>query len=163
MPCESGNVQTSKQITLSTWDTEHYAYGYSYQLWGVVGNNTPYTEDATDAEKLESGAYPILVMFDYNENTDEGSLRIKIGQVIGQIEDPAGNKTSVYLYGVTDEGGIQDSGVVTLTWNEDGDELYLTSSPMGDYINLAGVYQYDRSYYLADNICYGITKFTRDR
>lgn len=163
MPCEYGNGQTTKQVTLSTWSTEHYAYGFSYQLWGVVGNNTPYAEDATDDEKLESGAYPILVMFDYNENTDEGSLRINLGQTIGQIEDPDGNKTSVYLYGVTEDGGIQDSGVVTFTWSEDGDELYITSSPMGNYINLAGIYQYGRYYYIADNICYDITKLTRDR
>ena len=163
MPCEYGSGWTSKQVTLSTWSTEHYAYGFSYQLWGVVGNNTPYAEDATDDEKLESGAYPILVMFDYNENTDEGSLRINLGQVLGQIEDPDGNKTSVYLYGISDDGGIENSGVVTFTWNEAADELYLTSSIMGDHINLAGVYQYNRSYYIADNICFDITKFTRDR
>lgn len=163
MPCEYGGAMVSKQVTLSTWSTEHYAYGYSYQLWGIVGDNAPYAEDATDAEKLESGAYPILVMFSYNENTEEGSLSITIGQELGKIEDPSGAKQSVFLYGITDDGYISDSGLVTFTWNESGDELYLTSSPMGDHINLAGVYVYNNSYYIADNICYDITKLTRDR
>lgn len=163
MPCEYGGAQVSKQVTLSTWSTEHYAYGYSYQLWGIVGENTPYAEDATDAEKLESGAYPILVMFTYNENTEEGSLSITIGQELGKIEDPSGAKQSVLLFGITDDGYIADSGLVTFTWNESGDELYLTSSPMGDHINFAGVYVYNNSYYIADNICYDITKLTRDR
>lgn len=163
MPCEYANVMTNKQVTLSTWSTEHYAYGFSYQLWGVVGANAPYAEDATDAEKLESGAYPILVMFDYNEASDEGSLRINIGQVLGEIEAPDGSKQSVYLYGISDDGYIETDGLVTFTWNESGDELYLTSSSMGDHINLAGVYRYSNSYYIADNICYDVTKFTRDR
>ncbi len=163
MPCEYGGAMVSKQVTLSTWGLDHWAYGYSYQLWGIVGENSPYEEDATEEEKLASGAYPILVMFDYNENTDEGSLRIKLGQTLGNIETPDGSKTEVFLSAITDEGGIQDSGTVSFTWNESGDELYLTSSPLGDHINFAGLYQYNRSYYIADNICYDVTKLTRDR
>lgn len=153
----------TRQVTLSTWNLDHWAYGYSYQLWGIVGDNNPYDEDATESDKLNSGAYPALVMFNYNESTDEGSLTIKLGQTIGQIELPDGSKTAVFLYAVTEDYGIQDSGTVTLTWNEAGDELYVTSSPMGDYINLAGLYQYNRSWYIADNICWGINKFSRDR
>ncbi|MDE5758154.1 MAG: hypothetical protein K2H85_06030, partial [Allobaculum sp.] len=164
MPCEYGNSMVSKHVTLSTWGLDDAAYGFSLQLWGIVGENTPYEDDATDEEKLASGAYPILVMFDYNENTDEGSLRIKLGQILGKIETPDGSKADVFLSLVTDEGGIQNSGTVTFTWNETGDELYLTSSPLGDdYVNFAGLYLYGGSYYIADYICYDVTKLTRDR
>lgn len=164
MPCEYGGGQTSKQVTLSTWDLEHWAYGFSYNLWGVVGDNNPYPDDATDAEKLDSGAYPILVMFNYNDATDEGSLTIKIGQTIGKIEAPDGSKADVMLYGVDDEGYIVNSGVITLTWNEAGDELYITNISNGaTSFNFAGIYAYNGKYYIADNICYDVTKFTRDR
>lgn len=163
MHCEYGGVQVAKQVTLNTWNMDHWAYGYSYQLWGVVGENVTYDEDATEDEKLASGAYPILVMFNYNENTDEGSLSIKLGQTLGNIECPDGSKAEVFLSAVTEDGDIQDAGVVTFTWNESGDELYLTSSPLGDYVNLAGLYLYNRRYYIADNVCYDVTKLTRDR
>lgn len=158
----SSGGQARKQVTLSTWDTEHWAYGYSYQLWGVVGDDSPYEEDATTEDKMNSGAYPILVMFSYDEATDEGSLRIQLGQTIGKAKNSEGALTDVFLYGVTDEGGIINKGNLTLTWNEDGSELYFSSGTDGGKVNLAGVYVDGNYYMLVDNIVYGISGFTRD-
>lgn len=150
-----------RQVTLSTWDTEHWAYGFSYQLWGVVGVNSPYEDDATDDEKYNSGAYPILVMFNYNEATEEGSLRIKLGQTIGKIETSAGAKTDVLLYAISDDGSLRTSGNITLTWNEDASELSFTGAD-GAGVSLAGIYIDGNRYNLADQITYDITGFTRD-
>lgn len=163
MAYETGSGSPARrQVTLATWDTEHWAYGYSYQLWGVLGENNPYDEDATTDEKIASGAFPILVMFNYNETTEEGSLRIKIGQSIGKIKDSSGALTDVFLYGLTEDGYIQSSGNITLTWNEDASELYFTSGVDGGKITLAPIYVDANRYFAAASVVDNISGFSRD-
>lgn len=111
-----------KQITLASYTPDEPAYGYSYRLVGLFGENT--------IDETNSGYYPINVYFSYDAATDEGSLRIPLYQTIGHYEYN-GQMQSLRLVGLMGNNMFAQ-GDVTLTWNSDHTELYIISSPMGN-------------------------------
>lgn len=110
-----------KQLTLSSYTPDDPAYGYSYRLVGMFGENT--------LDETNSGYYPINVFFNYNETTEEGSLRIPLYQTIGHY-NLQGQQQPIRLVGLMGNN-LYAQGDITLTWNSDQTELYIVSSPMG--------------------------------
>lgn len=123
-----------KQITLASYTPEDPAYGYSYRLVGLFGDNT--------LDENDSGYYPINVFFSYDAKTEEGSLRIPLYQTIGYY-DLNGQQQPIRLVGViTNNNNTMDlfaKGDITLTWNSDHTELYIISSPMGTAFNFSAM------------------------
>lgn len=129
-----------KQINLASYTPDDPAYGYSYRLVGLFGDNT--------LDETASGYYPINVYFNYNDATEEGSLRIPLYQTIGHYELDS-QQQPIRLVGTmeTNSGtSVFNQGDITLTWNSDQTELYIISSPMGTSFNFcAMVYDGDQA------------------
>lgn len=125
---KNGNNEETKLVTLSSYDSDHYAYGMSYRLFGIFGENDTYEDENGN---YHDGVYPVTVMFHYNEATQEGDITIAMDQTLGSIKVDDIMKP-LKLMGFSETQGYVFSGKLALTWTEDIDELYITETPFGD-------------------------------